>query len=135
MPELKDRGNDLFLFADLFIKQSNEELGRNVLGLDSKASEILASYSWPGNLRELNNVIKRATLLTRGECIGVAELEKAMTPQQQPEPMALRNEDSEKERIIAALKASGGNKSKTAKLLEIDRKTLYNKLQKFNIPT
>ena len=70
MPELKDRGTDLFLFANLFVKHANKELGRHVLGFDDKASEMIASYSWPGNLRELNNVMKRATLLTKGNYIG-----------------------------------------------------------------
>lgn len=139
MPALKERGNDLFLFADLFVKQANEELGRSVVGFDAKASEMLAAYGWPGNLRELNNVVKRATLLARGSYIGVAELEKTMTPQlrqdsiRQAEPMVLRSEDAEKQRIISALESTGGNKSQTAKLLQIDRKTLYNKLQKFGI--
>mgnify|MGYP002726524160 CR=1 FL=1 len=78
MPALKDRGADIFLFANLFIKHANQELGKNVLGMDAKASEIIASYDWPGNLRELNNVMKRATLLTRGKYIGAQELEKTM---------------------------------------------------------
>ena len=51
MPALKDRGADIFLFANLFIKHANQELGKNVLGLDAKASEIIASYDWPGNSR------------------------------------------------------------------------------------
>ncbi len=139
MPALKERGNDLFLFADLFVKQANVELGRSVVGFDAKASEMLAAYGWPGNLRELNNVVKRATLLARGSYIGVAELEKTMAPQlgqetlRQAETMALRSEDAERQRIISALESTGGNKSQTAKLLQIDRKTLYNKLQKLGI--
>lgn len=132
MPELKERGNDLFLFADLFVKQANEELGRNVLGFDDKASEMLARYDWPGNLRELNNVVKRATLLTRGQYIGVDELSQSLGPVNH-ENMALRDENDELQRIKAALRATGGNKSKTARLLAIDRKTLYNKMQKYDI--
>lgn len=133
MPELKERGNDLFLFADLFVKQADEELGRNVLGFDDKASEMLARYDWPGNLRELNNVVKRATLLTRGEYIGVDELSRALGPVSEGN-MALRDENDELQRIKAALRATGGNKSKTARLLAIDRKTLYNKMQKYGLP-
>ena len=132
MPELKERGNDLFLFADLFVKQADEELGRNVLGFDDKASEMLARYDWPGNLRELNNVVKRATLLTRGQYIGVEELSQSLGPVNH-ENMALRDENDELQRIKAALRATGGNKSKTARLLAIDRKTLYNKMQKYGI--
>ncbi|MDN0022033.1 sigma-54-dependent transcriptional regulator [Leyella lascolaii] len=133
MPELKERGNDLFLFADLFVKQADEELGRNVLGFDDKASEMLARYDWPGNLRELNNVVKRATLLTRGQYIGVDELSRALGPVSEGN-MALHDENDELQRIKAALRATGGNKSKTARLLSIDRKTLYNKMQKYGLP-
>lgn len=134
MPELKDRGTDLFLFADLFIKHANKELGRHVLGLDDKASEMIASYNWPGNLRELNNVMKRATLLTKGNYIGVAELQQSMSHLQPPtETLTLRDEQTELQRIEAALKSANGNKSKAALLLGVDRKTLYNKIKKYNL--
>lgn len=133
MPELKDRGSDLFLFADLFVKHANQELGRNVQGFDKKASEMIASYNWPGNLRELNNVMKRATLLARGSHIGTSELEQSMTHAQPTEPLALHDEQTELQRIENALKAAGGNKSKAALLLAIDRKTLYNKMKKYGI--
>ena len=133
MPDLKDRGTDLFLFADLFVKHANQELGRNVEGFDKKASEMIASYNWPGNLRELNNVMKRATLLARGSHIGTSELEQSMTHAQPTEPLALHDEQTELLRIENALKAARGNKSKAALLLAIDRKTLYNKMKKYGI--
>ena len=134
MPELKDRGTDLFLFANLFVKHANKELGRHVLGFDDKASEMIASYSWPGNLRELNNVMKRATLLTKGNYIGRTELPQSMRHLQQPtETLTLRDEQTELQRIEAALKTANGNKSKAAQLLGVDRKTLYNKIKKYNL--
>lgn len=133
MPELKDRGADLFLFADLFIKHANKELNRNVEGLDGKAKEKIASYNWPGNLRELNNVMKRATLLATGRYIGVTELEQSMAHIQPQAPTTLHDEETELQRIEAALKAAGGNKSKAAQLLAVDRKTLYNKMKKYGI--
>ena len=133
MPELKDRGSDLFLFADLFVKHANQELGRNVQGFDKKASEMIAFYNWPGNLRELNNVMKRATLLARGSHIGVAELEQSIVLTQPIGPLPLHDEQTELQRIENALKAAGGNKSKAALLLAIDRKTLYNKMKKYGI--
>ena len=133
MPELKDRGADLFLFADLFIKHANKELNRNVEGLDGKAKERIASYNWPGNLRELNNVIKRATLLATGRYIGLTELEQSMAHIQPQAPTTLHDEETEQQRIEAALKAAGGNKSKAAQLLAVDRKTLYNKMKKYGI--
>ena len=135
MPALKDRDTDLFLFADLFLKHANEELGRNVIGFDDKASEMLVRYDWPGNLRELNNVVKRATLLVKGDYIGVEELRLSMRQPTHQENLALRDENTERQRILAALKSTGGNKSKTAILLGIDRKTLYNKLQKYGLST
>lgn len=133
MPELKDRGADIFLFADLFIKHANKELSRNVEGLDSKAKERIAAYNWPGNLRELNNVMKRATLLASGRYIGVTELEQSMAHIQPQAPTTLHDEETELQRIEAALKAAGGNKSKAAQLLAVDRKTLYNKMKKYGI--
>ena len=133
MPELKKRGSDLFLFADLFVKQANQELGKNVEGFDKKASEMIAFYNWPGNLRELNNVMKRATLLARGSHIGVAELEQSIVLTQPIGPLPLHDEQTELQRIENALKAAGGNKSKAALLLAIDRKTLYNKMKKYGI--
>ncbi len=139
MPRLKERGADIFLFADLFIRHANKELNRQVEGLDDKAKNLIASYGWPGNLRELNNVMKRATLLATGGYIGVKELEQSMAHIQiQPStaeqaPLALHDEQTEQQRIEAALSAAGGNKSKAAQMLAIDRKTLYNKIKKYGL--
>ena len=133
MPELKDRSADIFLFADLFIKHANADLGRDVIGLDDKASERIASYAWPGNLRELNNVMRRATLLAKGKHIGLSVLERSMAPSTPTEPLALHDEQTEQQRIEAALRATGGNKSKAAQLLAVDRKTLYNKMKRYGI--
>lgn len=134
MPALKDRGTDIFLFANLFLRLANEELGRNIIGFDAKASEMLMRYEWPGNLRELNNVVKRSVLLCRGDKIGVEQLNMSMTKTStRPKDLSLHNIDEEKERILSALRSCGGNKSKAAILLGVDRKTLYNKLQKYGI--
>lgn len=134
MPALKDRGTDIFLFANLFLRLANEELGRNIIGFDAKASEMLMRYEWPGNLRELNNVVKRSVLLCRGDKIGVEQLNMSMTnTSTKPKDLSLHNINEEKERILSALRSCGGNKSKAAILLGVDRKTLYNKLQKYGI--
>lgn len=132
MPCLKDRDADLFLFADLFIRHANEELDRQIIGLDDKASELLARYDWPGNLRELNNVIKRAVLMAKGKYITTKEINLSILPSQQ-ETLTLHDKETEQQRIRKALQTTGGNKTKTAKLLAIDRKTLYNKMQKYGI--
>ena len=133
MPKLSERGSDLFLFADLFIRHANEELNRNVEGFDSGAAEMLASHSWPGNLRELNNVVKRAVLLTRGSQITTAELTLAMGQIRTDNVLQLHDEDTERQRIITALQQTKGNKAKAARLLGIDRKTIYNKIEKLGI--
>lgn len=133
MPKLSERGSDLFLFADLFIRHANEELNRNVEGFDSGAAEMLASHSWPGNLRELNNVVKRAVLLTRGSQITTAELTQAMGQIRTDNVLQLHDEDTERQRIITALQQTNGNKTKAARLLGVDRKTIYNKIEKLGI--
>jgi len=133
MPKLSERGSDLFLFADLFIHHANEELNRTVEGFDSAAAELLASHSWPGNLRELNNVVKRAVLLTRGNKITTAELTQAMGQIRTDNILQLHDEDTERQRIITALQQTNGNKAKAARLLGIDRKTIYNKIEKLGI--
>lgn len=133
MPQLRERGNDIFLFADLFIRQANAELQRQVDGLDAAAAELLVQHSWPGNLRELNNVVKRAVLLARGRQITAAELQQAMGPVRQNAVPTLHNEADERQRIEEALRQTGGNKAKAARLLGIDRKTIYNKMEKWGM--
>ena len=133
MPKLSERGSDLFLFADLFIRHANEELNRTVEGFDSEAAELLASHSWPGNLRELNNVVKRAVLLTRGNKITTAELTQAMGQIRTDNVLQLHDEDTERQRIITALQQTNGNKAKAARILGVDRKTIYNKIENLGI--
>lgn len=133
MPKLSERGSDLFLFADLFIRHANEELNRTVEGFDSAAAELLASHSWPGNLRELNNVVKRAVLLTRGNKITTVELTQAMGQIRTDNVLQLHDEDTERQRIITALQQTNGNKAKAARILGVDRKTIYNKIEKLGI--
>lgn len=133
MPQLRERGNDIFLFADLFIRQANAELQRQVDGLDAAAAELLVQHSWPGNLRELNNVMKRAVLLARDSQITAAELQQAMGPVRQNAVPTLHDEADERKRIEEALRQTGGNKAKAARLLGIDRKTIYNKMEKWGM--
>lgn len=133
MPQLRERGNDIFLFADLFIRQANAELQRQVDGLDAAAAELLVQHSWPGNLRELNNVMKRAVLLACGRQITAAELQQAMGPVRQNAVHTLYDEADERQRIEEALRQTGGNKAKAARLLGIDRKTIYNKMEKWGM--
>ncbi len=131
MPKLSERGSDLFLFADLFIQHANKELSRKVEGFDHAAAEMLAAHTWPGNLRELNNVVKRAVLLTRGTRITSAELSQAMPSPSIERISTLHDADDEQARIKEALRQTNGNKAKAARLLGIDRKTLYNKMSRW----
>lgn len=141
MPALKDRPEDILLFANFFLDQANRELDRSLIGFDAEASEALQRYSWPGNLRQLKNIVKRATLLAQGEFITVKDLGEEIHESKEAgsilEPegtFMLHDEETEKHRIIKALQQTGNNKSKAAALLGIDRKTLYNKLKLYQIP-
>ena len=133
-PALRTRGEDILLFADFFLEKANKQLNRNVIGFSSEVIQLFQSYFWPGNLREMQNCIKRATLLTKGDFI-----EKAVLPNDLFEIKSTKNDtnfsvfDNEKNLIINALSKTGNNKSETAKLLNINRKTLYNKLKLYNI--
>lgn len=136
MPDLKDRAEDILLFANFFLDQANRELERNLIGFDAAASEALQRYPWPGNLRQLKNVVKRATLLAQGDFITPNELgEDILTPPAAPDTASLNLHDGEleKQRIVHALQRTGNNKSKAAQLLGIDRKTLYNKMKLYNL--
>ncbi|MBS1687319.1 MAG: sigma-54-dependent Fis family transcriptional regulator [Bacteroidetes bacterium] len=162
VPSLRERKGDIMLFANHFLQLTNAELGKNVKGFSKEVEDIFNNYVWYGNLRELKNVVKRATLLTDGDYVEpkslpfeisnfhrlqfdnpsnaptatVAKQELPATPQ----PLATvpyenklksANLDAEYEVILDALKQANFNKSKAAKLLNIDRKTLYNKMKQF----
>jgi two-component system, NtrC family, response regulator HydG len=175
VPPLRERKDDILVFARHFLQQTNKELEKNVKGFSKEVEDIFRSYIWYGNLRELKNVIKRATLLAEGPFIEAHTLpfeisnftrlqfdETPDTPYLQAEPkqtiptppipspiteaeiprphphhshseLSLKNAsiDAEYETIIEALKKSNFNKSKAAKLLNIDRKTLYNKMKQY----
>ncbi len=134
MPTLKERGEDILLFANFFLDQANKELDKQLIGFDAKASRLLLDYHWPGNLRQMKNIIKRATLLAQGSFITPMELGSELSETPVPSNnMALKNEEIEKEHIQEALRQTGNNKSKAAQLLNIDRKTLYNKLKLYGI--
>lgn len=135
MPDLKERKEDILLFANFFLDQANKELDKHLIGFDPKASQALLNYHWPGNLRQMKNIVKRATLLAQGSFITLPELgsELLETSASGISNIALRNEETEKEHILEALRQTGNNKSKAAQLLNIDRKTLYNKLKLYNI--
>ena len=137
VPPLRDRLEDFDEFMAFFIRQANEELGKNVKGITPEASEQLKKQRWNGNLRELRNVVRRCVLFADGENIDLDDLPVFTMPVKKStneavDDWALRP-DHEKEQIVAALQKARGNKTVAAKLLQIDRKTLYNKMHLYGI--
>jgi len=141
LPALRERGDDLKLFINYFIQQSNVELDRRVKALSKEVKEVLFNYDWPGNLRELSNVIKRMVLLSPTEIAEIDALPDEMvfsinepaTNVNTGSDLKAINEANEKTLIEDTLKKTRYNKSKTAKLLNIDRKTLYAKMERYQI--
>lgn len=159
VPPLRERKEDIMTFAHYFLRQTNAELGKSIKGFSPEVEQALRSYIWYGNLRELKNVVKRATLLTDGDVVDVRSLPfeisnfyklqfenddavKGVEPVEQQHysedatnmlknKLKAANLGTEYEVILKALKQSDYNKSKAAKLLNIDRKTLYNKMRQF----
>jgi len=140
LPPLRERGSDLELFINHFIQLANRDLGRNVKSISAEAKSLLLQYDWPGNLRELSNVIKRMVLLSPEEVAQVGALPDEMTiaVHQQTQPgnssdLKAVNEQNEKALIAETLIKVKHNKSKAAKILNIDRKTLYAKMERYGI--
>lgn len=131
MPLLKERKEDILIFANFFLDQANNELDKKLIGFDDAASEAMLNYHWTGNIRQMKNIVRRATLLAQGKYITLNELSELQ--EQQHTTMPLRNEETERKLIIEALQQAGFNKSKAAQVLGIDRKTLYNKLKLYGI--
>lgn len=155
-PRLNERGKDVLEFAEFFIAQSNSELERNVEGLSDEVTEVFLSYEWPGNLREMRNIIKRAVLLSSSNLIEKNVLPAEMFQQNvlknievnnplfatangnangelQREDLKLYSSTNEEQLIRVALEKAKYNKTKAAHILGIDRKTLYNKLKLYDI--
>jgi two-component system response regulator HydG len=147
LPPLRQRGDDIVEFIDFFIANANKIFNKQVLGIDESVKELFMKYNWFGNIRELQNVINRSVLLSTTDYI---------TPEVLPDEIRLNNlfesntarqvsmnngssdlkeatHVTEKEMINDALIKANFNKSKAAKLLNIDRKTLYNKIKLHNI--
>ncbi|MCE7041927.1 sigma-54 dependent transcriptional regulator [Dyadobacter sp. CY312] len=139
VPPLRRRGEDLPIFIQHFVDKANEELDRNVQSLSKEVMDVFQKYDWPGNLRELNNVIKRLVLLSKEEVATLNALPAEMissleeTPKSAGSDLKALQETHEKEMIEKVLQEVRYNKSKAAKLLNIDRKTLYYKIEKYHI--
>lgn len=132
VPPLRERKEDIEVFAYGFLKSANEELEKNVTSISSEALELLKQYRWSGNLRELRNVIRRAVLFAGGNEITAKDIPGIRPIAPVTKDYALRPGD-EKSQIEEVLYKTRGNKTLAAQLLKIDRKTLYNKMHQYGI--
>ncbi|MCA9290918.1 MAG: sigma-54-dependent Fis family transcriptional regulator, partial [Phycisphaerales bacterium] len=152
LPPLRDRVMDVPLLAEHTLARCTKELGRVVTGFTPEAMRALQAYSFPGNVRELENIIERAIVLTRATVIDVADLPPHVVTNRPPgrastgagawplvdgeyHPMPLRQalEEPEKRIILAALEANDWNRQKTAEALQVNRTTLYKKIKHFGL--
>lgn len=144
LPALRERSKDIIIFAQHFLQEANRDLNKNVEDFESDVLRAFRAYPWHGNLREMRNIVKRSVLITRTNLITLDCLpeefgsKKISTTEQVIEDKTTLNlknaaEEAEKHILIQALKEANYNKTKAAALLNIDRKTLYNKLSRFGI--
>ena len=142
VPALRKRPEDIGLLAEYFFQRFNAETGRKLRGFTPRALEQMTRYRWPGNVREMKNVIERAIVLAEGEYIDQQDLmlsklpttgDTAETPSMPQEFVPSSLADVERKHILATLKATGWNKSQTANLLGIERSTLDRKIQRYEL--
>ncbi len=138
VPSLTDRREDLMIFADHFLQNSNTQLGKSAVGFTDEVIRMFQGYRWPGNLRELSNIVKRGVLLSQGDIIQKKNLppdfvQIAMKETGGTSSVSFSTKDHERDLILNALKEAGNNKTKAARLLQITRKTLYNKIREYEI--
>lgn len=147
VPPLRDRTADLPALAQHFLDQQSKELGRHFVGFTDEAMQLLKAYPFPGNVRELSNIIERASVLTKGLTITAEDLPPNLhnadtsppsTTQSTPTewtPMTLTDalRDPERQIILSALVANDWNRTLTAEVLDINRTTLYKKMKSLNI--
>lgn len=137
VPSLKERKDDLPLLIDSFIKKFSTENEKEIIGIDSKAKAALLKYDWPGNIRQLQNCIESSVVMSNGKQIKLEDLPLSVSEYTGQEaisiPMGISLEDAEKIIIMQNLSANKGNKSKTADILGIGRKTLHRKLNEYGL--
>lgn len=145
LPPLRERPTDIPLLAEHFLKKYREEIGKPVRGFSAQAMDLLQTYHWPGNIRELENAIERAVVLARSEWIepedlpptvrgmaaAIAPVSRSSSPPQGSLKAALQ--DPERRLILAALEANNWNKQRAARALGINRATLYKKMKRLGL--
>ena len=137
LPDLKDRQDDIPLLARHFVQKFGQELNPAVREISREAMAMLLKYPWPGNIRELENVIERAVALGRGPAIQTTDLPPHLTAGAGPVEEALAKEatleDLEREYIKAVLRRTSWHQIRAAAILGIDRRTLYRKIREYNL--
>ncbi len=142
MPPLRERAGDVLPLAESFLEELGHAVGRPAAGISKDARDVLLSYAWPGNVRELRNVLERATILCDGGLVTAEhlprELGRRATAASDASPRAdaaagFNLDAVERDAVVRALDASGGNRSQAARLLGIARPQLYARLKKFGI--
>ena len=140
IPPLRDRHEDIPLLAEFFLKQYVEKNRKLIKGFTPRATDVLMRHNWPGNVRELENLVERAVIMTRGDMITQDDFPSIMTVKDKS--AAERNfvtssgrtlKEAEKEIILRTLEETGGNRTHTAKILGISRRTLQLKLKEYGI--
>ncbi len=132
VPLLTECPEDIIPLARFMLEMANDELGKEVKGFDQETQKRLKAYPWPGNIRELKGVIKRAVLLAKGNWIISEDIDLPNT-HRRPQGYTLNDERSERENIVKAMEITGGDKKAAAKLLGISRSTLYLKIEKYRL--
>jgi len=149
VPPLRERRDDIPVLAHHFLETANLEMQKGISGFSDKAMSLLLDAPWPGNVRELKNVVRRAVLLAESNTItpdqiAIGEIDRFIVPIPGAHPadgatsvkgkVAAAREEIEKKELSRALLDAGGNKSKAARILKIDRTTLYAKMGKYGLP-
>ncbi len=143
LPPLRERREDILFYMNIFLKKANEDLNKSVTGFRPEVVESMIRYEWHGNLRELRNVIKRSVLMAKTKEIKLDCLPEEITGMMTHHSISTNKtattdlksiaEEAERNAIIDVLEKTNHNKTKAAKMLNIDRKTLYNKMKNYDI--
>jgi len=136
LPALRERGEDLFLLADHFLKQYATQYGRPVRGITDAARDRMRGYPWPGNVRELQHTVERAVILAEGDVIGPGDLQFSATPPAASGALpsnTLDLEEIERAAVRSALSKHGGNITRAADELGLTRKSLYRRIEKYGL--
>ncbi len=135
IPSLRERPDDIVILAEHFLNKLNQRLNKDVSQISKDALDVLTRYRWPGNARELQNVLERTINIVTGNIITTSDLPATIrnTVEEKDEPMLVPLDNYEKELIISLLNKNKGNKSKVAEFMGISRTTLYRKIYEYRI--